>query len=221
MANPKSKSEVDRYLTQRAGNYYYQRKVPAVARVVDMRGDKKTGVFRTSLKTNDIIVARKKRDELDSADERLWGALLGGSDAKTAMQAHAAAVRLSEALGFGFKPSEELARASTVTEIVSRIKALGPAETAPVHVEKALLGNVPKPAFTVKAAYELYVKKLAADELVTKSENQRRKWINVKRRGVDLFIEVVGNLDMESIDHTHGQKLWDYWQERISPTEKG
>lgn len=220
MANPKSKDDADRYLTQRAGNFYYQRKIPAVARDFDRRGDKKTGVFRTSLKTAVRSVARRKRDELEAADERTWGALLAGRDAETVMQEHAAAVRLTEAIGFGFKPTEELARA-TLMEITSRFKAMGPAETAPVHVEKALLGNVPKPVVTVKDAYDLYVKKLAADELVTKSENQRRKWINVKRRGVDLFIEVVGNLDMESIDHTHAQKLWDYWQERISPTEKG
>lgn len=221
MANPKSKDDANRYLIQRGNVFYYQRKIPAVVRGLDRRGEKTRGTFRTSLKTSQRSVARKKRDELESADERTWGDLLAGRDAKTVWEAHAVSVRLTEALGFGFKPSEELARYATLVDIGARIDAMGPAATAPVHIEKALLGNVPKPTFTVKDAYDLYVKKLAADELVTKSENQRRKWINVKRRGVDLFIEVVGNIDMEAIDHTHGQKLWDYWQERISPTEKG
>lgn len=221
MANPKSKDDANRYLTLRGDNFYYQRKVPSSARSYDKRGDKRTGVFRVSLKTSEKALARKKRDEMEAADEKLWASLLAGVDAGTAMQTYAAAVRLVEALGFGFKPAEELSRNASITDLIARVNAMGPAETAPVHVEKALLGNVSEPSVTLSVANKIYMEEIASDEIIGKSERQRRKWRNVKKRGVGLFIEIVGDLPIEEINRDHALTFWRHWQQKIAPTEKG
>ncbi len=220
MAKPISKVESDRYLTQRAGNFYYQRKVPAIARHMDDRGDKKTGVFRKSLKTNDREMARAKRDIWEAADERLWGALLARSDAETAMQVHAAAVLMAEALGFGFKPLDELASRASTYELVKRIDAMGPISSPkPIAVGAALLGNVAIPVVTVSQANKLYMEEIAAGDLITKSEEQRRKWREIKERGPNLFIELVGDLPMEEITRAHALDMWRYWNQKIAPKE--
>lgn len=217
MAHKKSKNDADRYLNKRSGGcFYYQRKVPASVKELDVRYPS----FRISLKTKVLSEARSKRDKHEAADEELWGALLSGRAPQGALEAHAAAVRVAEAMGFDYVPAEHLARHASTRELVDRINAMGPATTS-VEFEKALLGGVRKPTMTVSAAFDLYLREISSDQLVGKSENQKRKWLNVKKRGVSLFIKVVGDIDMEKIDRSHARKFRQYWQDRIAPAQDG
>lgn len=119
-------------------------------------------------------------------------------------------------MGFSYKTVEELA-AGPLEDINTRIAALPP-DAAPPVVE-ALLGGVEQPKSTVSAAWLLYEQEIATDELTGKSEQQRRKWKNAKKRGVDLFIKLNGDIEMEAITRDEALVLWRYWQGKIAPKE--
>ena len=61
----------DRYLENRRGRWYYQRRVPKRFHVFDDRR-----VIKTALKTDSIEVARFRRDALEAADDDYWNSLL-------------------------------------------------------------------------------------------------------------------------------------------------
>lgn len=81
------------------------------------------------------------------------------------------------------------------------------------------MGGVSSPVQRLTGVYDLYVDEIATSQLVTKSAQQRRKWINIKRRAVDRFVEVVGDLDINRIEREHALKFWRYWQVRIAPKQ--
>ena len=62
-----SKKDPDRFLFLRSGNYYYRRRVPGNIAHLDERSP----TIRTSLKTDDLALARSKRDLMEEADNIL------------------------------------------------------------------------------------------------------------------------------------------------------
>ena len=208
----------DRHLILRGGVWYYQRKVPKSV----WEFDKRKPVFRTSLKTKDLPEARRKRDILEAGDHRRWAVMLTGGDPAKATEAYAAVVRLVEAMGFGFKPSDELANQAPMADLIARVSAMGPISAPePIHVGAALLGTVAVPQVTVSAANKLYMEEIAAGDLITKDDEQKRKWREIKERGPNLFIELVGDLNMDEITREHALTMRRYWQRKIAPTDGG
>lgn len=206
----------DRFLFSRQGWWHYQRKVPAKVGSLDSRFPS----FRTALGTQVISEARLKRDRLEAADNALWASLVAGGAQDRALAAHAAAMRRVEALGFSYRPVEELSRHPDLGEILRRVEAMGPV-TAPVHLEAALAGTIEPPRMRISKVYDLYVGTIAADEIVGKSEQQKRKWKNVKKRGIDGFIALIGDIDIDEVTRDHALLVWGKWQQRIAPTTPG
>lgn len=65
---------------------------------------------RVSLKTDDIAIARIKRDALEQADNELWSLLLSGGKKDVAQRQYDAAVKRAQAYGFTYKTVSDLAR---------------------------------------------------------------------------------------------------------------
>jgi hypothetical protein len=172
---------------------------------------------RISLETRSIGEARPRRDAYEAADNQLWGAMLAGDDQVRARRIYEATVRRAEAMGFDYRPAAELAELP-IGDLVERTKAIAAAGRT-IEQQAALLGGETPPPLVLTAVYDLYVDEIATAELRTKSLQQRRKWTNVKKRSVERFVEVVGDIEMNRISREHALKFWRYWQQRIAPKE--
>lgn len=212
MGGRKSADDADRFLLSKGGYWYYQRRIPKKMRVLDKRPE----LIRKALETANLSDARKRRDAYEKADNELWASLLSGVPEAQAKARYASAVARAQALGFSYKTVEELA-AGPLEELIRRLDAFPPDLALPAV--QALGGTVEQPKTTTSAAWRLYEQEIATDELTGKSEQQKRKWRNAKKRGVDLFIRVNGDIDMEAITREHALALWRHWQGKIAPKE--
>ena len=206
------KSEQDRFLVARNGILYYWRRVPRTLREIDARAP----IVRHSLKTDDLAKARAQRDILEKADNRLWAAmLLDGKESRQAIETYQAARLLSEALGFSYRPADELAQ-RPVEDIVQRVAAIMDTRT-PIVVETAVLGGEEMPKVKVSEAFKIY-----CDEIVAgKSPAQRKQWEKVKRRAINSFIAVVEDKAMTDITRDDGRAFHKHWLGKVAPKGGG
>lgn len=213
MGGRKDSTDADRFLQQKRGIWYYHRKVPKALRDVDGRAP----LVRISLETRNIGEARPRRDAYEAADNQLWGSMLAGDDQVRARKIYEAAVRRAEAMGFSYRAAADVADLP-IEELLARTETIANAGRT-VEQQSALLGGEVPPPLVLTKVYQIYVDEIATAQIRTKSVQQRRKWINVKKRGVDRFVEVVGDLEINKINRDHALKFWRYWQQRIAPKE--
>lgn len=175
----------NRYLRFRDNHWHYKRRVPARYADYDDRG-----VVRMSLKTASLDIARLRRDAQVQADDLFWASLVGidgepANDEATArkrdvaMKRYKAASLRSLARGFTYASADELADRADVEEIIQRFRAVdakdrGAKSAAEAAEAEAVLGGVSQPPITMSEAFEIYCSDIAADELIGKSEAQKR-----------------------------------------------
>lgn len=208
------KKDPNRYIAQRAGNYYYRRKVPLD--LVDE--DKRAPIVRTSLKTDDLTLARTKRDMMEEADDALWASMLLGEGRDRAQARYKSAMRRVEALGLTFRSALSLVSNASLAELRDRFDEIEEHRT-PLATAEALVGFVEVPAVTVSKAFEVYCEEIVPDELINKSAGQRAQWKKVKQRAVNNFVALCTDKAMVDITREDALKLYRQWQERIAPKE--
>jgi len=212
----KIESDDDRYLVERGGNFYYKRRVPANVAKLDERAPH----IRMSLKTGDRKVARKKRDQLEAADNALWASMIVDGATDPARRRYEAAVKQVEALGFSFHSLADLETKHMVEELRRRLLEVEAGLEKNHVLSMAVVGAIDVPKTTVSAAFDLYCDEIVADELVSKSQAQRDQWKKVKRRAVNNFIAIVGSdKAMEDITVDDARKVYQHWLARIAPKE--
>lgn len=209
------KSFPNRFLVLRGEYFHYKRRVPTELADIDERAPH----VRVSLKTSDLALARQKRDALAAADDAYWGSLLADEDSAAARLRYEAAVRRAAALGYGYRPVDEIA-AGRLDQLLGRMESVMDAR-APRNSINAVLGRVPVPRTTISQALHQFTDTIAASELALKSPDQRRVWKKVFARAVANFIELNGDLAMDDIERDHALKMFDFWQRRIAPKEGG
>ncbi|MBN9243976.1 MAG: integrase [Mesorhizobium sp.] len=203
----------DRFLAERAGNYYYKRRVPTeVAHL-----DKRTPIIRMSLKTDDLALARRKRDQLEAADDALWASLIVDGVTDPARRRYEAAVKRVEALGFTFHAAQDLERPEAFGDLMQRIREL--VASGKEDLAEPLLGAVETPRTTITDAFKLYCEEIVADELVTKSKAQREQWKKVKQRAVNNFVSLISDKPMVDINRDDAAKVYRHWLARVAPKE--
>jgi integrase len=202
----------DRFLLRRGGRFYYRRRVPEAAAEFDERGPH----IRLSLKTNDLAVARLKRDAFEAADDQLWAGLLSGDASEVALKRYQGAVRRAEAMGFAYRTASDIAAVEAPDQLVARVAAIGGPRALATAVD-AVLGGLERPPVPISAALAIYFREIAAPELTAKSTQQRRKWRNIRQRAVDAFVAVAGDLDMATIHRDHALKFYNHWLPRVAP----
>jgi hypothetical protein len=106
MARILGEEDVDRYLVTINGRYHYKRRVPASIAHLDKRAPH----VRASLKTKDLVLARRKRDQMEAADDAYWASLMTDGVTDLARRRYDAAVRRVEAMGFTFRKAGRLSR---------------------------------------------------------------------------------------------------------------
>jgi len=214
MARKSARKDPDRYLFQRKGNYHYKRRIPSSVAELDERAP----VIRQSLKTDDLAIARAKRDALEAADDALWASILLDQPQDPARARYQAAMRRVEALGYTYRTSHQLAQNGLIDEIIDRFRAIDETRT-PVATAEALAGMVEAPPVTVTEAFEIYVDEIVSHEHVGKSANQKAQWKKVKQRAVNNFVALCGDKAMHEITRDDAMKIYRHWLERIVPKE--
>lgn len=215
MGKIRSRKDPDRFLSKPDGrNYHYKRRVPADIAHLDSRAPH----VRKSLKTDDLALARKKRDLLEAADDALWASLIVGADIDPARRKYEAAVKRVEALDFTFHSARELEMLENYDDLRRRLLEIE-GSPRPEEVGPALLGNVAIPKTTIRKAFDLYTDEIVADELVNKSKVQKDQWKKVKLRAVSNFIALVSDKVMDEITVDDAKKVYRHWLARIAPKE--
>lgn len=212
LSRKREKNNSDRFLQQRAGNYYYKRRVPAEVADADDRAPH----VRISLKTDDLAVARAKRDALEAADNEFWASMLSGTETEVAQRHYTAAVKRAQALGFSYRPVADIARDEALADLKKRFDVLNFERTSPA-VESAVLGEVSRPNIKVSEAFDVYVDEIVPDEHMGKSAFQKYQWKKVKKRALNNFIELVEDKPIADITRDDAIKLYNHWMARIAP----
>jgi integrase len=202
----------DRYLAVRKDNYHYKRRVPSIVAHVDKRAP----VVRMSLKTSDPILARRKRDLLEQADDSLWASMIVDGDTDPARRRYEAARKRVEAYGFTFHSATDLNMVANYDDLRRRLLAIE-AAVHPKEVGASLVGAVDVPQTTISKAFDIYCDEIVADELVNKSKVQKDQWKKVKQRAVNNFIALISDKAMVDITVDDAQKVYQHWLQRIAP----
>lgn len=214
MARNRTRSDPDRYLVQLKGWYHYKRRVPTLIADKDNRAPH----VRMSLKTDDLALARRKRDLLAAADDALWASMIGDLDPDPARRRYEAAVKRVEALDFTFHSAVELERREMFEDLMRRLDLIE-ARSEAADITPALLGAVEVPQTTISKAFEIYTDEIVADELVNKSKVQKDQWKKVKQRAVNNFVSLVSDKPMAEITVDDAKKVYRHWLARIAPKE--
>lgn len=210
-ARYKTGNHPDRYLSQRGGKYQYKRHVPEEVKHLDTRAPE----IRISLRTSDLAKARALRDVHEEADNILWASLTMNEDSP--WERHEARIRLARAMGFSHRPAAEISTGS-IESILERIEAL-PKSSQSKPIIEAILGDEETPSVSVRDAFDIYVEKIEAHKLRSKSANQRIRWRQSKLQSILNFIEVCGNLDIHLITRAEARKYYDHWMQKIAPMD--
>jgi integrase len=167
-----------------------------------------------------LAKARAKRDILERADNELWAAMfVYGKGSPQAIEAYRSAKLLSEALGFSYRPADDLAR-QPIDEIVRRVTAIM-GDGTPAVVSTAVLGGEQVPKVKVTEAFEIYCNEIVADEIAGKSPAQRKQWEKVKRRAINSFVAVVGDKAISDITRDDARAFHKHWLEKVAPKNGG
>lgn len=202
----------DRYLKQRAGRFYYVRRVPTKLRHLDQRG-----TIEEALGTDSRDLARPIRDALVEADEAYWRSLLEGRRADDLVLRHEAARARAKALGLSYRSLDDLVANAPVEELTARLSLLeGKSGAERRRTADAALGGAPAPAMKLSAALDEFLQKIAPEELAGKSPKQVKDYKKVKKRAVNNFIALRGDKDIWSIDRADAVAFHDWWLTRIT-----
>lgn len=206
---------MDRYLKDRNGWWYYQRRVPARVAHLDERG-----LIQTSLDTQSVDVARLRRDAMSKADDALWQELkrTGEVPARTIKERYDAACARAMALGFVYRGLDELANAP-LEDLVARLEKLqargaAHADSGAADTE-ALLGGVAVPKVVISQAMEDHIAEVGPLENQGKSAKQIKSWEKVKRRAAANFCRVVSDKAIDEVTRADGVALHDWWRDRV------
>lgn len=215
MGRNRSRTDPDRFLAVRNGNYSYKRRVPTELAHVDSRAPH----VRMSLKTDDRGLARRKRDLLEAADDALWASMFAEQPSDPARRRYDAAVKRVEALDFTFHSALDLEKPDAFDDLVDRLRLVASNPKLEETAAMPLLGAVEVPRTTITQAFRIYVDDIVRSELVNKSKVQRDQWEKVKLRAVNNFVQLVSDKPMVEITIDDAKKVYRHWLARIAPKE--
>lgn len=186
---------------------HLRRRVPRRYRSVEARDH-----VWVSLKTDSEAEARRKLSQAWEGFLAAWEARLNG-DTTDAEAKYLAARDLCQARGFRFIAPDRVAKLP-IEEVVARVEATRRSGGFDRKEAGAVLGLAARPEITVSRALEIYWG-IAEDRTAGKSDDQKRRWENPRKKAVRNFIEVVGDMPIAEISADDMLNFRDWWWERI------
>ena len=186
--------------------YHLRRRVPARFAAVESRAE-----VWASLKTDSKELAAKKVPIVWDALVAGWEAQLAGHSSD-AVERFEAARGIADSHGVNYLPISKV-QDLPVAELVARVKLLENRDDA--GTAQAVLGLVESPGLNVSQAFETYLE-LTPDRVRGKSDNQKRCWINPRKKAIRNFIKVVGDIPMSEISRDGMLDFRSWWMQRIA-----
>jgi len=193
-----------RYLLKRNGWYIYSRRIPQFLRNFDRRRR-----ITLALNTQCRNTASDRLVILNKEVEDYWKALV------EAKQTHCE-VKFKQ-LGFIYRSTNDLLDSGKLEEILNRVltvKKFGYDK----NITPALLGVEEKQTIQLSGALEKFWE-YSKPTLIKKNPDQQRKWKNARRKAVNNFIKVVGDLNILEITNRDLVKFRDWWVVKIEKAD--
>lgn len=195
------------YVYLRGDSYWMRKRVPSRYAQYEDRA-----MVHISMHTDSLTVAQEKAREIWSQLELSWEAKMAG-DTHDAEIRYQAARDLAAARSLRYRPVQRVATLP-LEQIAERMDQVPmPAKSVPLEAE-AFLGGAKPPPMTISRALDEFWD-LADDRTFGMSADQRRRWVNPRKRAVANFIEAVGDIELQDLD---ADALLDYrqwWLTRI------
>ncbi len=194
------------YLTFRNGVAHYMRRVPKQYARIDKRN-----FVKKSLKTRDPQEALRKALNYNEYLERFWESQLHEGNLSPEANYELAATK-AKVLGLTYKTAEEISN-SDISGIVNRLLLSQNSIDSSEEIS-AILGGEKYPSKSLGDLWaEFYEFKKSS--LLGKSAQQRKRWVNPRIRAYKTFIEVCGNIPVESISRDHILTFRKWWSDRV------
>ncbi|QKV20280.1 integrase [Oricola thermophila] len=172
------------------------------------------GTIRRSLKTADLAEARARRDAMEAADDEQWQRIASGD---VGGDIHARAIERALSLRIEYRSVADLAASASVEELISRIRV---AAASPDRLTgAAVFGAAGEAETSIDDAFDVFENVIRRADLARKSDLQRTKWRQLKRRGIENFKRVVGDIPIEKIGRDEARKFHEWWLGRIAPDD--
>lgn len=207
--------KIDRHLHPRAdGHYRYVRRVPLdVLKILRQFDHEHPPVVRRSLNTHEKEVARRKRDEMEQADNDYWDSFR--SSGVPEKEIYDRAIARAKALKLEYRTTQDLVANASLEEIIKRVNLIkSPADRI---TAAAVLGGAGEKKTSLDDAFDVFENTIRKADMVRKSDHQRRKWRELKQRGITNFKREVGDLPIEKIGRAEANKFYEWWLGRIVP----
>jgi integrase len=196
------------FIHKRGDIWALKRRVPGRYAEVEQRS-----VVWVSLKTDSETVARQKADLVWQGLIASWESRLAGNVAD-ADRRYAAAMSLADQRGFSLLPANEVAHLPA-EDLAARMETVlkQPPTAQPVEAG-AILGGAATAYPILSDALTQYWA-LAASSIRKKSEDQRRRWENPRKKAIRNLISVIGDKRIDQITADDMQDFHDWWHERL------
>ena len=79
-----------------------------------------------------------------------------------------------------------------------------------LDIETALLGTVKQPELTMSKTLDVFFS-ISKDKVIGKSEHQLRKWQNPRKKAIRNFINLCGDMPIDTIERKHLIQFRDWW----------
>ena len=158
---------------------------------------------------------QRRANEVNDLVEAYWATLLA-ADAETSEAVSNKLTQLLDLYDFRYRPAAEIAQ-TPIENIVSRIESVAPQKHQPEHVE-AVLGGLDKPPLPWSKALELFWE-YARPKYIEKSQDEFRKWKNPRKRVVENFIAVNGDIAVQETTRDHMLAYRDTLLDRVEREE--
>ena len=193
----------------KSNTIYFRRRVPKEFASVHPKP-----FFEVCLKTDSMAEAKEKAAAVWAGCLAGWQDRLDGR-AADAEKRFEAVRRIARARGFQYRRMQEIVQGpvSAILERLSAVPVLPAGSVDPV-VAAALVGSIDPPVMTVSRALEKYWD-FSKAKLIGKTEDQKRRWENPKKKAVANFIKVCGDLPLADIRPDEMQDFQDWWVERL------
>lgn len=193
---------------RRGNQWCLRRRVPVRFRGVEARRE-----VWISLQTDSRRLANEKAAAVWEAQIASWEAEISGNG-DDALKHFEAVQALAASKGLRYMPVDQVAQLP-IEKLLDRIEAIANRDQRPEPVQAAaVLGTVRVPTPSVTQALETYWA-LAKDKTFGKSEDQKRRWENPRKKAVRNFIQVVGNKPLDEITADDMLEFRSWWQDRI------
>lgn len=205
--------KLDKFLILRSGdNYYFQRKVPMKIRQLDGRN-----VILSSLKTQDLLLARKRRDRMVELTDNFWNNLLNSEEAIQLKSSFEIAMERAKLLGIEYLTAQQLVEDTSINKFVARVKELQASSIPENHLDStAMLGMEERPNQIISKVLKIYFNKIALQDQENKTPDQVRVWKKAKTRAFNNFISLVGDINIDQLNRRHAISFFDWWMERVT-----